>query len=150
MTTKWSVWLDPGETTGCAFWQHGSMTITARELDFLTLGTWLTLVLSPAVAVGYEDFTIRPGSGRFSQDGSSLQVIGMVRWLTHSHNAVMIPKSQPADRSLGMKHIKRAGWHTPGKGHANDAAAHLLGWAMTTGALKPWWLYGHDDWQLVE
>jgi hypothetical protein len=121
------VWLDPGATTGWARWDVYAAEFRSGEDNFTGTGQLMNLWLSyDETWLGWEAFTIRPGSSRMKQDGSSWRVIGMLEWLAFRHRATVIKPQNPDARTLGLKNLKRVGWHAPGKDHANDAAAHLL------------------------
>jgi hypothetical protein len=137
------VWLDPGTVTGWAWWDTYAESFRSGESEFIPLGSRLASWLNDAdrlghdVWLGWEAFTIRPGSGRMKQDGSSLQVIGVARWLAWCHGAVIVKPQNPDGRTLGLKNLKRVGWHSPGQDHANDAAAHLLSFLLRYHVLPP-------------
>jgi hypothetical protein len=123
-------WLDPGKTTGWASWSPTAGEFESGELLFLPLGEWLRQRLSVTVWLGWEAYTVRPGGARIKFQPDSLEVIGMTRWLAYSQYARVLPPQQPSARQTGLLHLKSAGWHRPGLGHANDAAGHLLAFLL--------------------
>lgn len=76
---------------------------------------------------------MRPGSARLAFDSHALEVIGVLKYVARARGLHVLPAQQPADRVLGQKWLKHAGWHLPGHPHADDAAAHLLTWRIVTG-----------------
>lgn len=133
-------WLDPGATTGWARYITSSSSFQSGQLDFTDMCTQLNSWLHDEADMswlGWESFQIRPGSGRMNQDGSSLQVIGVARWLAHVHGALIVKPQNPDARLLGAKSLRRAGWNAPGKIHANDAAAHLLAFTLKMHVATP-------------
>jgi hypothetical protein len=94
------------------------------------MGEWLARHLDCSTWVGWEAFTVRPGSARVKFEPDSLEVIGMTRWLAYHQDARMLKPQQPSDRSIGLLHLKRVGWRVPGQDHRNDAAAHLLAFLL--------------------
>jgi hypothetical protein len=133
------IWLDPGATTGIAAWDFERRLFRSWQEDFLRTGQLIGNLAemqgpeSP-IRLGWEQYNLLPGS--FARhDGSALMVIGMARWLSLVHNIGALPSQPNSARRLGLKHLKTVGWHTPGRGHAGDAAAHLLTWMITNDLL---------------
>jgi hypothetical protein len=124
------VWLDPGLATGVIEWLPEAGEVSTREVSIFDAGDYLDDCLSMSAWLGWEQFVIQPGSSRFSQDGSALEVIGVARYWAYRRVARVLYPSVRSDKSLGMKHLKAVGWHTPGHDHANAAAGHLLSWAL--------------------
>jgi hypothetical protein len=81
-------------------------------------------------AVGWEAFTIRPGSSRLALDTTALEVIGVVKWVVHVTGSLVLPQLQPDSRKLGEKHLRTVGWHRPGPDHVTSAASHLLSYLL--------------------
>jgi hypothetical protein len=129
------MWLDPGLSTGWAVWYPITMKFLSGVADGLISAiTYVTTVLSRPLAshaaIGWEAFTIRPGSSRLRLDTTALEVIGAVKWVAHELGATVLAPAQPADRSLGQKHLKALGWHRPGPDHADSAASHLASYLL--------------------
>jgi hypothetical protein len=126
------MWLDPSNPSGWATWRPRTESFSSGELSFNHLGALISGIsdVPEDVWLGWEAYTIRPGSGRIKQDGISLQVIGMARWLAYDQGMRQLKPQQPSDRTLGLKHLKAVGWHNPGKEDADDAAAHLLAFLL--------------------
>jgi hypothetical protein len=137
--TGTAVWLDPGATTGVAAWyfDRGAGLFRSWQEDFFRTGRLIERLANEAerpIRMGYEQYNLLPGS--FARhDGSALMVIGMARWLALVHGFEMLPSQPNSARRLGLKHLKTLGWHTPGRGHAGDAAAHLATWMITNNLL---------------
>jgi hypothetical protein len=124
------VWADPGLMTGLAWYdiasddfqsgQYGPADL-ARKLDQLAKGRRSRLVL------GYEKFIATSGGRKTSSSEHSQRAIRVLDdWAYVSQ--VQVLRSQPSSaRNLGqVVWLRRLGWYKPGKGHANDAAQHLL------------------------
>jgi hypothetical protein len=120
------IWLDPGAPSGWASFSQKTGFFESGELHLLALGELLSRRLETAAGIGWEKFTIRPGSGRYASDTTALEVTGMARWLAYKHNVLVLNEVQPDARSLGERHLKTLGWRKPGLEDANVAAAHLL------------------------
>lgn len=131
-----ALWLDPGGTTGMAAWFFETGEFRSWQEDFKGTGARIESLAFHVkhLSIGYEQYNISPGR-YVRHDGSSLMVIGMTRWLALVHGASMLPSQPPSARNLGLKHLKVLGWHRPGLGHANDAAAHLASWAISNDLL---------------
>jgi hypothetical protein len=131
-----AVWLDPGATTGIAAWSFTHGKFRSWQGDFLATGRLLESLFDSEATVwlGWEEYNILPGS--FARhDGSALMVIGMARWLGLIHGVSNLPSQPNSARRLGLRHLKTLGWHTPGRGHAGDASAHLATWMITNDLL---------------
>jgi hypothetical protein len=124
------VWADPGLLTGLAWFdlttgdfesgQYGPDDLL-RKLDRLGEGR------AHRMAVGYERFISTSGGSKTSSSEYSHRAIGIIDDFVHAMQ-VPLRKPQPSSaRKLGnVVWLRRLGWYKPGKGHANDAAQHLL------------------------
>ena len=128
------LWLDPGLDTGWAVWYpvasqfysgHVKGMLEAAEL----IHEHLSLTDGFAV-VGWEGFTIRPGSSRLALDTTALEVIGAARWIAKETGTRVLPPPQPDARKLGNKHLKTVGWHRTGSDDRTSAASHLLSYLL--------------------
>jgi hypothetical protein len=131
------MWLDPGLTTGIARWYpvtdefyseqvFGMLEASFHVRDILTVSS--DEITRPVI--GWEAFVIRPGSSHLDLDTTALEVIGTTKMTAADLNATVPWPQQPADRSLGEKHLMTVGWYKPGCEHANAAAAHLLSYLI--------------------
>jgi hypothetical protein len=130
------MWIDPGKTNGFAEFHKGTNWFQAGQENFTELGDRIQSYaeLDPScISVGYESFIITPATGKLPSTSWSLKVIGMIEWLCYRHGITLLPPATPVMRMLGMNKLKERGWWTPGKVHANDAAAHLLSYLYRTG-----------------
>lgn len=127
-------WVDPGLMSGWARWWPESGEFHSGQLDLLDLGKQLDALLDHWMWIGWERFVIQPGTSRLGQSaddlGSALEAIGVTRYMALRRGARILRPQVRSDKALGLKHIKAIGWHSPGKDHANDAAGHLLTWAL--------------------
>lgn len=123
------VWLDPGKTTGAAWYdipadRFGSAQYCEHELT----GAVAALIDAhrERIAVGWELYlqTARSkGTAKYS-----LGEIAKVKALCEEEQ-VPVLKGQPSSaRNLRSTVIflRQLGWYTAGKEHANDAACHLF------------------------
>jgi len=135
--TRACIWLDPGGTTGIATWDYDKVAFGSHQSDWQMTGTYIEKIaawLGPELEIGYESYTITPGS-HVKHDGSALLIIGMVRWLAYRHGATLLQSQQPSARKLGLLHLRKLGWYRAGTQHANDAAAHAAVYLMKTNQL---------------
>jgi hypothetical protein len=141
MTKLCVLWLDPGKMTGWA--RLDGETFSSGEAPFYETGrivrshcTSIRYVSSPDVKVGYESFQVTPASYRMLGSSDALQAIGMIRWLALDLGASLLPPaSRQARDTVTPAMLKALEWYLPGKGHANDAARHLVAWMMRSGSL---------------
>src|SRR6266702_7491411 len=128
-----TIWLDPGKTTGYAYLTE-NYSFHSGESDFMALGTQLELTFSihgSAAWVGWEDFLITPRTASMHGSEFALEAIGMTRYLAQKYECTILPAAPPSSRELGsLIKLKRLGWYTPGRGHANDASSHLLSYCL--------------------
>lgn len=136
MTTAPSLvlWLDPGLVTGWATWRPAAALFTAGHVTgVIAAGELIDEMLSLADgngAVGYENFTIRPGSSRLRLNTTALEVIGVTKWAAHLAGCRVLPQLQPDARKLGEKHLKTVGWNRPGPDDVTSASSHLLSYLL--------------------
>lgn len=122
--------VDPGGTTGYAWWMEGdSRPAVAEEkpLEFLrTADGWLSALGSQTI-VACERFTIGSQTRAKTQQTDALEQIGALRYLASKHGAEFVLQA-PADakRFATDARLKALGWWVPGKGHGMDACRHLL------------------------
>lgn len=129
------VWLDPGKTTGAAWWIDRRGVFGSGEYD--AEGT-VALIRRMAqeypgegLAVGYERYNVTSSGPRTGTPEHSLKVIGMVDSLADELGFMLLKPVPSSQRGLGLIWYRRMGWHKSGKDHANDAAAHTLVWLMS-------------------
>jgi len=125
-----TVWADPGLMTGLAgydlttglFWsgQYGPEELR-RKLDELGKE------YPGRIAIGYERFIVTSGGARGSTPEHAHRAIQIIDSFA-SQYVVPTLKPQPSSaRKLGQTvYLRRLGWYKPARGHANDAAQHLL------------------------
>lgn len=113
--------FDPGVTTGVAWWHEGEFGST--QFDEHDLYCWVDSHCSDIEHSQVESFIIRP---RTQVVYDSLYIIGYLRYAAWRCD-FPISMTKPADVMAPFPDsaLKLAGWHTPGKVHANDAARHL-------------------------
>ena len=131
------LWVDPSEVAGWITWRPRTGLVDGGEFHMFEIGQMLSRWKGLDIWLGWEMFTIRPGTSRMTKDTTAPECIGMLRWLAHYHN-YRILKPQTADaRILGVKNQQAIGWYTPGKDDQNAAAAHLLSFALEHELLPP-------------
>lgn len=125
------VWADPGLMTGLAWYDleadefHSDQYTPddlRRKLD--DLGR----LASDRMLLGYEQFIVTSGGPRTSTPEHAHRAIQILTGFAKEYAHVLLAKPQPSSaRKLGNAvFLRRLGWYKPGRGHANDAAMHLL------------------------
>ena len=115
--------LDPGLTTGVAEW-HGGIFTSWEEPDPMDCLMKLDTLVHRMDEVVCENFVPRPGVRSWQPD--ALHIIGTVRYFCHRER-VPLSLPMPSGKTFATdSRLKLAGMYVPGKGHANDAARHLL------------------------
>jgi hypothetical protein len=135
--------LDPGKTTGLVDWMRGGEPeFKAMELNFDDTCRYLLHVgsahgMAEDVLIVSESFVITPQTAKNTQAPWSLELIGVARMVSNIYLGRPLILQQPASakRFSSDSRLKRMGWWTPGKGHANDASRHLLLLMATRGLL---------------
>jgi hypothetical protein len=116
--------VDPGGTTGLAEWCHGDFTAW-EEPDPMQVVHYALIEARSIDEIVCEDFRPRPGVRTWQPD--ALHVIGGLRYVTWYMRKPLTMQSPGAAKSFATDaRLRKAGFWTPGKGHANDAARHLL------------------------
>lgn len=133
--------LDPGKTTG--FVTHGPATdwFTAREMDFDTTCRELLYLgnkYGADLTIICESFIIGAHTAKNTQAPWSLELIGVARAVSRVWTGKDVALQSPATAKhfSSDERLKLMGWYTPRKGHANDAARHLLVYLATHGLLS--------------
>lgn len=139
--------VDPGKMTGVAIWNEENETekFVAFEQDVTTFFDWIhTTVHSQVEAHGAdnvqivcESFIITPATGKNSQAPWSLELIGVCRFLCHRYGLKPLKLQSPAVAKTFAtdQKLRAVDWHTKARGHANDAARHLMTYAATNGLI---------------
>jgi hypothetical protein len=127
------IWLDPGETTGAAWYDMDTDRFGSGQYDATELMSLLADMVAEhgdRLAIGWELYnnTARSkGTAKYS-----LEVIGATRVFCEQQEVTVL-KGQPSSaRNLQgtVIFLRRLGWYRKGKRHANDAAAHLFRWLI--------------------
>jgi hypothetical protein len=121
--------FDPGTTTGVAWLEDG--VFHSDQFDEAGLYVWVDDRCEVFDHVQIEKFVINAGTVKKVIVYDSLYLIGYLRYASW-RCGFPIDFTKPADvmASFTDAALKRAGWHTPGKGHANDAARHLAHYSV--------------------
>lgn len=123
------VWLDPGKTTGLAWYDITADRFGSGEYDSVELADVLdalTTAHAEQIAIGWEMYIRTPrskGIANYSTD--EIAKVGALCAKRH----IPVLKPQPSSaRNLQstVVFLRRLGWYRPGMGHANDAACHLF------------------------
>lgn len=143
------VGIDPGLATGLVsvnIDDDGNLgAVEAYELDQMGLGhymetlygQWRSLGTKPTIVI--ESFTITAATAKNSPAPWSLENIGVVRYFSQKADFPLVFQTPAQAKRLATDDIlKAAGLYFKGngfKGHANDAARHVVTYLMTTKGL---------------
>lgn len=136
MTISRVIVLDPGKTTGLVDWDNTSEnypTFDAHELNFDDTCKFLMEVARSGNLYGdtvivSESFIITQQTAKNSQAPWSLELIGVARMVSklYLQRDLVLQQPSAAKRFSSDQRLKMMSFWTPAKGHANDAARHLL------------------------
>lgn len=129
--TQWIMAVDPGKTSGLALYDRTAESFESFELDFdRTCSTALENAQSKGtdLLIVCESFLITQQTPKNTQAPWSLELIGVMRFLSRTYCGRDITLQAPASakRFSSDERLRSMGFWTRGKGHANDAARHLL------------------------
>jgi hypothetical protein len=133
--------VDPGELSGvCLVRREPMELIESDELDWVETARFIDAKLreygGENVDVVCERFIITVQTAKNSQQGISLELIGIVRFLAlvHKAGAITLQSSADAKKFCTNPRLKQVGlWHVGGEGHALDALRHALLRLVNTG-----------------
>lgn len=132
--------IDPGKMTGLSVIDRDG-TFFSFEMGFdETCRTLMEMANTSRerMIIGAESFIIGPQTIKNTQAPWSLELIGVARMVSRLYTGRELFLQSPAQakRFSSDARLKHLGWHRPGKGHANDAARHLLLVMVTRGWLS--------------
>lgn len=125
------VWADPGLMTGLAWYDLDTAEFRSEQYgpdDLRRKLDDLGQLHADRMGLGYEQFIVTSGGSRSSTPVHSHRAIQILVGFAKEYGSVELLKPQPSSaRKLGnVVFLRRLGWYKPGRGHANDAAMHLL------------------------
>lgn len=119
--------LDPGGTTGIAQ-GAGAELYATHEMEQYEALVYVDTAIEGWPDLGLvvaESFVPRPGIRTWQP--AALEIIGTVRYLCATRGITFEEQTPAAAKSFATDaKLRKLGWYTPGMGHANDAARHLL------------------------
>lgn len=137
--------IDPGLSSGIAFIRREPLKLVhSDELPPNETGDFVSALLREYppdhVDVVMERFLITQATAKNSQQGVSLEVIGVVKYLCHAYGADPVTLQTPADAksfssNARLKQLEL--WHVGGEGHALDALRHAVLRLTRTGWTDP-------------
>ena len=141
--SRYVIGVDPGKTTGVFI--LGMIGWTAWAYEYRDeLGDELERFLAEwrgqVAGIWCEKFTIGPGTLRTGTEDAywSIEATGVVKHLGRRYGVPVDNRQKPADAKKLFPDpvLKRFGWHSPGRGHANDAARQV-GLGLASAKLLP-------------
>ncbi len=130
--------LDPGKETGWARLSVGYDTFASGQLPWYDALYFIheTLKQGFKPIIVCEDFIYTRETLKKSRQVWSTEGIGVLRFLTHQYECEFILQTPSAAKSFATNtKLKKIGWYKPGKDHANDAARHLMVYAVGHGLI---------------
>lgn len=141
--------VDPGKTTGSAFWSTESGLEDVRELgfeEFLAYADRLLLLHGPNLIVVSEAYIVGPETLKMGAEGDpgdpyrrfSLEIIGALRFLCTKHGSEFAPlqTAAAAKSVITNARLKKLDWYARGKEHGRDATRHLALFLMARRVLS--------------
>lgn len=122
---------DPGKTTGLVTYVPSTKSFNTHELDFEnTARTILTAAAThrERLVIISESFRITVQTAKNTQAPWSLELIGAARMcsMLYCGRDIVLQDPAAAKRFASDARLRAMGWYSRGRGHANDAARHLL------------------------
>lgn len=135
--------LDPGETTGVAYWQPDRRTILLQQWETKNLGlSFLHLrdVIQSGIAqLYYEDYKVYDHKARDHVNNSlhTAQWIGGIRICSFLHGVpVTCLMASQGKAFWSDDKLKMCDVYSPGMQHARDACRHLLHHLLIAGSIS--------------
>ena len=132
------LWLDPGGMTGFA------ALISSRDYwadEFAWEGACDRLTgwanyYHGMLHIGYEKFTILPGTHKLSAQPEAYEFPGVIKHIARQFGCHLLPPAMPRERELATPAmLQTLGWWVPGKNDAQSAAQHLLAFLLRENCL---------------
>jgi hypothetical protein len=134
------MWIDPGGMTGIATLE-GGRTFHADEYPFQMACEYIEawcMDYRGALHIGYEKFTILPGTHKLSPQPEAYELPGVVRYVATRNGSRLLSPAAPGDRSAATPEMLKAiGWWVPGKDDAQSASQHLLAFLLREHCVPP-------------
>lgn len=121
--------LDPGGTTGacCYDLNRNTVYVGGQYSKFLVLDIVGRLAYKNECLIVAEKFIITPRTGSLSQQPDALKICGALEWIAYQHNGAYEEQMKVSAAKIAPdSRLKEHGLYVPGRGHANDAARHLI------------------------
>jgi len=129
--------VDPGKMTGWARLNAAGSFESGEQSLYATLyfiHETMKQGVGSKLEIICEDFIFTKETLKKSRQIYSTEGIGALRYLTELYDVPFyIQTPAAAKRFSSNEKLKQVGWYRPGKGHANDAARHLLLHAVKEG-----------------
>lgn len=124
--------VDPGETTGVATYLDGkfySLQLPSTDAGPFLMGFIDAAARRPGILhVACERYVIGTNTAKKSRQPAAAALIGVLKEHSRPLNNIIFEQQNASEaKKLGNNvFLKRIEWFNPGKGHANDAARHIL------------------------
>lgn len=142
--------VDPGGTTGYCSWSdedEGEPEFSAGQEA--SRNGFIDMVQRRAMwtdVIVCEDFRITMQTAKKSAQPDALKIIGALDYLAWKYGAKFVLQTPADAKRFGTDvRLRKAGFWTPGRRHANDAARHLFLHLCKTGLLNAAEVDQRDD-----
>lgn len=123
-------WADVGLLTGLAWYDLENDIFNSWQYNYADLRKQLHRLADHCdgrMTVGYEKFIVTSGGPRTSTPEHALRAEQVIADFARERTVPLLKPQPSSARKLGqIVYLRRLGWYRPGKGHANDAAQHVL------------------------
>jgi hypothetical protein len=129
-TQTFIAWADPGLLTGLAWYDLDNDIFNSWQYNYADLRKQLDRLEEAAngrMALGYERFITTSGGPRSSTPEHAYRAQQVLDDFAREKMVPVLTPQPSSARKLGqVVYLRRLDWYRPGKGHANDAAQHVL------------------------
>lgn len=142
--TKAVLAVDPGGTTGWASGYYKGVYPEFHSGEVRDWMEWCARVHSILMAgdfdwtVVVERYTVTSETAKKTRQYDALEIIGVLRYLCHLTETPFVMQTPAEAKAFATdRKLHHMGWFTRGRGHANDAARHLLVYTAKAGLIDP-------------
>lgn len=128
-------WADPGLLTGLAWYDMEKDFFNSWQYNYQDLARQLRRIVvmgEGRMVMGYEKFIDTSGGRKTSSPQHAHRAVQVIEDFVREEGVPLLRAQPSSARILGqVVYLRRLGWYKPGKGHANDAAQHVLANVLT-------------------
>lgn len=130
--------IDPGKMTGWArLITPNAFSSGEQPLENVLHFIFETLEQGFKPTLICEDFIVTTQTIKKTRQSWSTEGIGVLKFFAREFGVNLTMQTPASAKSFSTNEkLKRLGWWNPGKGHANDAARHLLVYSIKNGLVS--------------